>query len=189
MSTKGLKFSAETRAKMSAAGKGRKATLEARANISAGQLGRKHSAETLAKMSAQRKGKKQSPESVAKRSASNRGKKRSPEFCARLSGLLKGRPKSQEHKDKLAAIAYFSWTGGRVAEDFARVLCPAGFVREHHVQWGGVGEFFRLDFAHLDGKVAIELDGRSHKATAEHDAMRDGLLRALGWRIIRIRHD
>lgn len=85
-------------------------------------------------------------------------------------------------------------TGGVVGDEFAAVLCPAGFVREHFLvyapQKGGAGRFV-LDFAHVSAKVNIELDGPYHwkSATPEKDRHRDEILRKLGWKIIRIRHN
>ena len=64
---------------------------------------------------------------------------------------------------------------------------PVGYVREHHVLWGKGNERFVLDFAHLGAKVAIELDGASHKKTQEYDRLRDEVLKTLGWKVIRIK--
>lgn len=87
--------------------------------------------------------------------------------------------------------------GGSTGDDFAAVLCPVGFIREFHVSYGEHvvptpfgprRRQFNLDFAHIEGKINIELDGSSHKTTAEADAVRDAILREIGWRIIRIKH-
>lgn len=81
----------------------------------------------------------------------------------------------------------------RQGADYAAVLCPAGFVRERTVRYylipGGRLRHFRLDFAHFEAKVNIEIDGTSHAdgKSKERDARRDAILRALGWRVIRIR--
>jgi very-short-patch-repair endonuclease len=45
-----------------------------------------------------------------------------------------------------------------------------------------------MDFAHIEGKIDIELDGLGHKASSEEDAVRDKILRLYGWKIIRIKH-
>ena len=50
------------------------------------------------------------------------------------------------------------------------------------------GGRYRFDFAHLEGKIDIELDGPCHFQSREEDAKRDAVLRALGWKIIRIKH-
>ena len=64
-SQRGLKRSAETRAKIGAARLGCKHSDEARAKMSADRRGRKLSAETRAKMSAARKGEQKTPEAIA----------------------------------------------------------------------------------------------------------------------------
>lgn len=104
---------------------------------------------------------------------------------------------SDEHKARLADIAVHNWTGGSTGDNFAATLCPIGFIREHHVCYGDYiiptpyglrRRQFNLDFAHVEGKVNIELDGSSHKTTVEADAARDAILREMGWRVIRIKH-
>jgi hypothetical protein len=74
-------------------------------------------------------------------------------------------------------------------ERYARVLAPAGFVTEFPLQWGGRGQRYRLDFAHVEAKVNIEIDGSSHNRPARRakDAERDARLCALGWKVIRVR--
>jgi hypothetical protein len=107
----------------------------------------------------------------------------------------KNTPEAKAHSRK---IALHSWRGGKTGDAFATVLCPAGFIREHQVFYGdrvqkvGHGlrrKKFQLDFAHVEGKIDIELDGPTHWATKKHDAERDTILRALGWKIIRINHE
>jgi hypothetical protein len=93
---------------------------------------------------------------------------------------------------RAAAASGKNWRGGSVGDDFAAVLCPAGFTREYHfthtpgIQGGG-GRFV-LDFAHVEGRVNIELDGPMHLASHDEDTRRDAKLRELGWRVIRIKH-
>ena len=51
-----------------------------------------------------------------------------------------------------------------------------------------VGKYF-LDFAIIDLKLDIEIDGQQHyrsKENIEHDAKRDAYLRSLGWKIYRV---
>ena len=88
------------------------------------------------------------------------------------------------------------FSGGAIAEDFASVLCPAGFVREYHVWFGdkidSMGKrngHTRLDFAHIEGKVNIELDGYTHDRPQQkqRDVERDALLASFGWKVIRIK--
>jgi hypothetical protein len=89
--------------------------------------------------------------------------------------------------------------GGDTGDVFASILCPVGYVREYRVYYGepvvrvfGRDRFRRknlsLDFAHVEGKINIELDGPGHRIAPMGDVARDALLRDLGWRIIRIRH-
>ena|ERR1017187_10498569 len=119
----------------------------------------------------------------------NLGKKFSTETRKRMSESMRGIPKSEAHKAKLAVGAVPRFHGGNNANDLGKVLEPVGFIREHHVTWGTRrNERFILDFAHVEGKVNIELDGPSHDNTQEHDALRDHVLTTLGWRIIRIKH-
>ena len=136
-------------------------------------------------------------ETSARLSASHLGLKDLPETRLRKSTAAKGKPKSEIHKANLGKVAARSWRGGQIAENFAAILCPAGFIREYQVFYGeqtrktGFGfrrENFQLDFAHVEGKVNIELDGPGHKTMPEEDALRDSILCTLGWRIIRIRH-
>jgi hypothetical protein len=127
--------------------------------------------------------------------------RKSPEAKAlhgqRISGSRKGIQFSDEHKSVLAECALHNWQGGKTGDDFASVLLPAGFVREHHFLYGehvvktafGLRRrSFNLDFAHIEGKVNIELDGPKHKSSVEEDARRDAILRDHGWRVIRIKH-
>ena len=115
----------------------------------------------------------------------------------RISKARKGIQFSDEHKAILADCAVHNYQGGKTGDEFASILCPAGFVREHHFLYGehvirtafGLRRrSFNLDFAHVEGKVNIELDGPRHKSTPEKDAARDAILRNLGWRVIRIKH-
>lgn len=102
--------------------------------------------------------------------------------------------------DKSIAENGANYWGGNTGKAFASVLCPVGFIREHRVYYGepvvqvfGRNRFrqknFSLDFAHIEGKINIELDGPGHKVHPEGDNVRDAILKELGWRIIRIRHD
>ena len=44
---------------------------------------------------------------------------------------------------------------------------------------------FIADFACRSARLVVELDGRSHDATADYDARRDAYLRTAGWRVLR----
>lgn len=90
-----------------------------------------------------------------------------------------------------------TFDGGQIAADFAAVLCPVGFIFDKHHVWFGhkissIGRrsgHCRMDFAHVEAKVNIELDGPSHYKNTQNrkDFERDAILRSLGWKIIRIR--
>lgn len=86
---KRLPPSEETRAKLAAAGKRGVWTDERRAKASARATGKFHSEETKQKLSAIVSGHKQSPETVAKRVAANTGQVRSEETRKRISEIRK----------------------------------------------------------------------------------------------------
>jgi GIY-YIG catalytic domain/NUMOD3 motif len=81
--------------------RGVKLSAETRAKISASHIGIRPSAESRAKMSASRRGRKQSPETVAKRSASLRGRRLTAEHAAKISAGLTGHVVSEETRRKL----------------------------------------------------------------------------------------
>lgn len=133
-------------------------------------------------------------------SAQFKGVAKTAEHRAKIGNAQLGKIISEEQRDAIRR----AWTperrqsnaqhynGGQLAEDFSLVLTPAGFVREHQVQWGKrVGEHFRLDFAHVEGKIAIELDGPHHckEVQKEYDYLRDNVLKNMGWKIIRVKHE
>lgn len=113
-----------------------------------------------------------------------------------LSRKLQGRPQSPElraHRSRVARERQIwkNFRGGDYAETLWSSLQPAGFVREHFVQHGpSRGQAYHLDFAHIEAKVNIELDGPTHHlySTEENDRARDTFLREQGWRIIRVKH-
>ena len=206
---KGYKHSEATKAKQSAAATGRITSDATKAKLSEivsaamtperreiqrqRATGQVVSEETRIKQRAHRhteETKQQISESL-KTSEAYQAAVKSPERNRRIAESRKGQTVSAETRAKIAEkirpIAPFLFRGGQTAEDFASVLCPAGFIREHHVLWGRKNERFVLDFAHLDGKVNIELDGRSHDDTQERDALRDYVLTTFGWRVIRIK--
>ena len=47
-----------------------------------------------------------------------------------------------------------------------------------------IGRYF-VDFACVEAKLIVELDGSQHQADAAYDARRTADLEALGWRVIR----
>ena len=90
-------FSAETKAKLSAAHKGEKNPMYGKKGEKHPMYGKKHSAEARAKMSEAKKGrkhpmygKKHSAEARAKMSEAKKGKKHSAEHRAKISEAMKG---------------------------------------------------------------------------------------------------
>ena len=108
-SSLGVKHSANTRAKMSAAGRGRTFSSEHRAKISAAQVGRKHPPEVRAKMVAAWKTRApDSEETRAKKRAASLGRKHSAESRAKMSA-----PKSPETRARMKA----AWARRRAANE------------------------------------------------------------------------
>lgn len=118
----GVKHSAETRAKVSAAMKlvvispetrekmrlgkiGKKLSPETRAKISAGQIGRTPSEETRAKLRASSTGRVYSEATRAKISAGSKGRVYSDEVRERMSAAKKGVRHSEETKQKMRIAA------------------------------------------------------------------------------------
>lgn len=108
----------------------------------------------------------------------------SQEQRALLSKIKTGRPAP-------LGSGRFNFSGGKSGEEYAKVLCPVGFVREYRVYYSRVpkARYYQLDFAHVEAKVAIELDGPFHYSTNEDDRKRDVVLRSLGWKVIRIKDE
>lgn len=106
---------------------------------------------------------------------------------------IRARRRKGLSKSAIERNAGVYFRGGKAVEEFAVVLLPAGFVREFRVQYGPkCGDHFLIDFAHPEGKIAIELDSPLHGITwapPKTDTERDAILRSLGWKVIRIRHD
>jgi hypothetical protein len=101
---------------------------------------------------------------------------------------------SEETRSKISATLKEkhggrNFRGGPFVEAVASILEPIGYIREYVVQWGRHrGEYYRLDFALIEERVNIELDGPKHFGTSESDAQRDTWLKERGWRVIRIDH-
>lgn len=93
-SNKGVKYSDESKAKMSAASKGRKS-----------RLGHKNTPEANALVAAARRGKKMSDETKAKIAAIHLGRKLSPEHRAKMSAALRNVPRTDEWRKKQSIAA------------------------------------------------------------------------------------
>lgn len=133
-----------------------------------------------------------------------KGDKRSPEICAKIKAGFT--PESRQkivatHRGKIIPISHKKaisafmkkesrrhFMGGKIADYFAEILCPAGFIREYKFFYAQkLYANFQLDFAHVEGKICIELDGKSHDNTQIYDQHRDEILKHFGWRVIRIK--
>jgi hypothetical protein len=79
----------------------------------------------------------------------------------------------------------YNFSGGKQGRKYWTLLYPANYVRELLIHLGK--ERFRLDFALVDRKVDIEIDGRWHVEYSEGDAERDRKLKAAGWKVIRVK--
>lgn len=152
------------------------------------QLGKKPSAETREKLS-----------QIAKAHA------RDPAWRQRVSDGTKARMHDPEIRERhLAALDRVftvapngnNFTGGMGQplpdhiQDFAKILCPVGYLCDTvTVTFDKCGAHYTLDFANVEAKVDIEIDGSSHRSVKrkEKDRRRDDFLRRLGWKVIRIR--
>lgn len=85
-----------------------------------------------------------------------------------------------------------SWRGGQGCEpnelekSYAWLLA-IGYtsnapVRVYRNLW------YRLDYALIQNKICIEIDGPSHKKKSVQDATKTAVLETLGWKVIRVRH-
>ena len=70
--------------------------------------------------------------------------------------------------------------------DFA-FLCNAGYEMDTVTIPIPTGSAYKLDFAHREAKVNIEIDGAGHRSRKHQDTRRDSYLRSLGWKVIRIK--
>lgn len=78
-------------------------------------------------------------------------------------------------------------TPNRLEEYYANIFIPLGYIRDYPIALPiGAGRY-RLDFALLENKICIEIDGSSHAAHKNRDEIKDTYLRSLGWKIIRIK--
>jgi group I intron endonuclease len=91
-SSLGVKWSAETRAKLCAIRKAQMSSPEMRARLSAANKGFKHTPEAQAKIAESGKGRKRTRESIERSAAAIRGTKRSAETRAKLSKARRRRP-------------------------------------------------------------------------------------------------
>lgn len=101
---KGVPFSAEHRAKMSASRRGVPKSAEHAARIAAANRGRHHSLETRQKIAAIRRGTKLSEETKRKISAIQKGRKLTAEWAANIAAGQRGKVISAEQRALLSAL-------------------------------------------------------------------------------------
>lgn len=74
-------------------------------------------------------------------------------------------------------------------DDLLPLISPHGWIAQHVIQTGRNrgARYYKLDFAHLEAKLCVEIDGASHRlpGRAERDAKKDAYLIARGWRVLR----
>lgn len=130
------------------------------------------------------------------------GKRHTPEARAKISNAARQQWQDpvirKKHVDGLSYAMMNETRPGAIGQpqtqimlDFAKVLCPAGYLMDEiriPLQ-NKVGGCYRLDFAHPEAKVNIEIDGEIHTRPyrRRNDELRDEHLRSLGWKVIRIR--
>lgn len=107
-----------------------------------------------------------------------------------------GGPKvSKAHKGKM----FFKGGNGQPPVPFVvemeKILAPLGYIREHAIGIPNIkerkGGNYKVDFALIGAKIAIECDGRSHHSAARKalDKKKDSILHKFGWKVIRVPHD
>lgn len=72
-----------------------------------------------------------------------------------------------------------------------RILKPLGYVREHAIGVPGYSiKNYKVDFALVQNKIAIECDGPCHIPFAQKikDRKKDRILHSFGWKVIRVPH-
>lgn len=87
--------------------------------------------------------------------------------------------------------------GSLTAQQIA-IRDATGMVTEHAVNTkpvrylvAGIPKHYKLDLAHPEMLLAVEVDGQSHRTTAgrERDARKDAALAALGWSVLRFSNE
>lgn len=146
-----------------------------------------------------RLGKKLAPSTIEKLTAIARTNAADPEWRRKVS---EGTIKNYNHKAQRAGVrralrqrglASF-FTGGQDAPTLPPYVSDylwlerLGYVREYQVQYNKTTRY-RLDFAHPEARICIEIDGSSHRHPDRQakDRLRDARLREKGWKVIRVR--
>jgi len=179
MPRKGQKQSAEARARIGDANRGKVVTDETRKKLSIARAKRVTLAETRDKLSAAHKGRIVSVETREK-----------------MSIALTGRRHSEDAKKRMRAsrAAFLLNVGKNYRNGFPTVTRPAAETAfEEALKRCGVGGWvteqrvhtYRCDFAFVEQRIDVEIDGKSHRYRVEHDKKRDTQLASMGWTILR----
>jgi very-short-patch-repair endonuclease len=93
-------------------------------------------------------------------------------------GMLRDRARGMRKQSSRAEEAVWSLVRGRQ-------INGAKFRRQHPIPP------YIADFACIDAKLIVEIDGRSHDVPeqAAYDATRTEVLAKAGWRVLRVRDD
>ena len=101
-----------------------------------------------------------------------------------------GRPKGSA---TLRALLGRPLTGSALERRALETLLRVGVLPPHHQHLIRLAQGLRIrvDFAWPDQRVVLEVDGPHHRRPVfvRKDAERDRALTALGWRVVRLRHD
>jgi len=164
---------------------GMKFSDEHRLNIALARTGTTASEETEAKISKERQHRAKDPIWCQRMSEQTRnGWKKSEVRAAMLEG-------QRAHFDTTKNGNNYPVGTPQSELDFLPLLSSAGYITGYviptHRPENNGGGYYKLDYAHLEAKVNIEIDGSSHRFKEEKDAKRDAFLRNLGWKVIRIK--
>ena len=183
--SKGHKMSEEQKAAISRARKGMKFSDEHRANIALSRIGTEATEETKNKLSVMRRQKCNTPEWRQRMSEQTTNGWKDPDIRAAM------RDGQQANFESRPNGSNFPTETPQTELDFIPLLCPLGYIHGYviptHRPENNGGGYYKLDFAHLEAKVDIEIDGSSHRGKKNQDGRRDTFLRAHGWKVIRIK--
>jgi very-short-patch-repair endonuclease len=85
----------------------------------------------------------------------------------------------------MKGVGYYNFSGGRQGSRYADLLCPVGYRREYLLNVSRTVKF-KMDFALVERKVNVEIDGPYHMGNVKKDTARDTFLKQLGWIVIRV---
>lgn len=117
--------------------------------------------------------------------------------CAKISRELKNKALRETGKKKRENGEYDHFEGGwkhvnqQPEEELALVpfMQDMGFIHQHLVVTGTQSKHYRLDFAHTELLIDVEIDGTVHDRPerVEKDAIRDAYFIENGWKVLRIK--